>query len=82
MQKKILSEVIEILVSKLKNVSSAIINGETKLVELEINSFEFIEIIVAYETAFDFEFDDDKIIFDAFPTVLSIAEYIESKYKG
>lgn len=49
------------------------------LSDLNINSITFIKTIVALESAFDFEFDDEKLLFTAFPTIGSMIEYVESK---
>jgi len=52
---------------------------ETEFVNIEINSIIFIKIVVALEEAFDFEFDDEKLLIAEFPTVKSIVEYVEAK---
>lgn len=79
MEDKILNEVINIIRGKLKDGSHITLDRNTILSELDINSITFIEIVVAMELAFDFEFDDEKLLFTAFPTISSMTEYVESK---
>ena len=74
-----LDRIINIVNSKLKEAVEILLVGDSSLAELGINSITFIEIIVAIEAEFEFEFDDEKLLFDAFPTILSFAEYVESK---
>lgn len=44
-----------------------------------IDSITFIKIVVALEESFNFEFDDEMLLFTAFPTIKSMVEYVESK---
>lgn len=76
---KVLSEVTNIILGKLKDNPNMVLESNTVLSELDINSITFIEIVVALEAAFDFEFDDEKLLFSALPTISSLAEYVESK---
>lgn len=55
------------------------INLDSNLLELNIDSIMFIKIIVSIEEAFHFEFDDEMLLFSAFPKVKSIVKYVESK---
>jgi acyl carrier protein len=79
MQDKVLNEVKNLIRGKLNEKPNMILDSNTVLSELDINSITFVEIVVALEASFDFEFDDEKLHFSAFPTILSMAEYIESK---
>jgi len=49
------------------------------LIAIGFDSITFIKTIVALENEFDFEFDDDKLLFTEFPTIKSMVEYVESK---
>lgn len=46
-----------------------------------VDSITFIKIIVALESEFDFEFDDEMLLITKFPTLKSMIEYVESKVK-
>ena len=41
-----------------------------------------MEIIVALETAFDFEFDDDMLLMATLPDITAMTEYIERKLEN
>lgn len=77
LQQKALDVIISNLTeseSELQNVSANMF-----LSDLKINSITFVKTIVALESAFDFEFEDEKLLFTAFPTIGSMIEYVESK---
>jgi len=70
----------------LEMISSAL--SENKLVDISLDtafssagldSMIFIKIVVALETEFEFEFDDEKLLITEFPTVRSMVEYVEFK---
>ena len=79
MEDKVLNEVINIIKDKLKNGSNLTLDGNKTLSDLDINSITFIEIVVALESAFEFEWKDEKLLFTAFSTVSSMAEYVASE---
>lgn len=43
------------------------------------DSIDFINIVVALEDEFNFDFDEEKLIPSAFPTIRSLTTYVESK---
>jgi len=47
--------------------------------QLDIDSITFIKIVVALESEFDFEFDDEMLLITKFPTVKTMIEYVELK---
>lgn len=55
---------------------------DSKLSDVGIDSITFMKIVVSLEETFDFEFDDDMLIYTAFPSIKSMAEYVESKTDG
>ncbi len=55
------------------------VTPEMELEKIEINSIGFIKIIVAIETEFDFEFEDEKMLFSAFPKIEDIIHYTKLK---
>lgn len=72
---------IDIIQSCLEDKCDKKICLEDELSALDINSITFISIIVAIENAFDFEFDDEMLLFTVFPTVKSMIDYVETKIK-
>lgn len=52
---------------------------DTDLSGVGIDSITFIKIIVSLEAEFDFEFDDEMLLFTAFPTLRVMIDYVESK---
>lgn len=52
---------------------------DTDLSGVGIDSITFIKIVVSLEAEFDFEFDDEMLLFSAFPTLRVMVEYVESK---
>ena len=52
---------------------------EDILQNLEVNSITFIQIIVALENEFDFEFEDEKLLFAEFPAIKDIVDYVISR---
>lgn len=48
----------------------------TQLSYLDINSVDFIKIIIEIENTFDFEFDDDVLAPGAFQTIQDVYDYI------
>jgi Phosphopantetheine attachment site. len=79
MKDNVLNEVINIIRSKLKKGEKFSLDGNTILSELDINSITLIEIVVALESTFKFEWADEKLLSTAFSTILSMAEYVESE---
>jgi len=52
------------------------ISQDGKIKDLDIVSMDFIKIVVALETAFDFEFDDDKLNVRGFTILQDLINYI------
>lgn len=74
LQQKIFSIIISNLSEPMQNVSM-----DTLLSDLGMNSITFIKTIVNLEAAFEFEFDDEKLLITAFSNICSMVEYVESK---
>lgn len=51
----------------------------TDLSVIGIDSITFVQIIVALENEFDFEFDEEMLFIEKFPTIKSLVEYVELK---
>jgi acyl carrier protein len=68
--------VFEVITETLKEQTLNLIE-ETSLVELGINSINYISIIVALENRFDMEFEDDMLGIKSFENIKQIIEYIK-----
>lgn len=55
------------------------IDFESAIESLKISSLVFIKIVVFLEMEFDIEFEDEKIIPDAFATVQELFDYVYAK---
>jgi len=71
--KRIVVENLDILAESIEN------RPEATLQEIGVNSISFIKIVVAIEAEFKFEFDDENLDFNKFPTLNSIVSYTERK---
>lgn len=74
------NRVIEIVQTNIEN--QRVIDAEAQFSELPINSIEFIKIVIELETEFDFEFEDNKLLFSEFQTVQSMIDYVLKRTEG
>lgn len=72
-------EVIAATLSESLEIPVESIKIDESLSELNLDSINFVKLVIALEAEFDFEFDDDKLLISEFPTVLSLVEYVEEK---
>lgn len=71
--------ILEVIINTLQEKpNSVVIDSTTKLIDIDIDSITFIQIIVQLENSFNVAFEDDKLLFSAFPTVGSMVAYVES----
>lgn len=75
LQKKIYAQIK----SNLEETVFPNVTIDTALSSVGIDSITFVKIVVSLEEAFDFEFDDEMLLFTAFPTLRSMINYVESK---
>lgn len=73
-QKKAFKVITSTLDSKIKDVTL-----KTAFGGAAVDSITFINIVVALESEFDFEFDDDMLLLTKFDTIKSMLEYVEIK---
>ena len=52
---------------------------ETNLKDLGIDSISFIKIVVAIETEYEIEFEDEQLDANEFTTLGALAAYVESR---
>lgn len=72
-------KVINIICQAITLESDIVITVDTLLSDLPFDSIKFIKMVVALENEFDFEFDDEKLLFTQFQTVKSLIEYVNFK---
>ncbi|MBU5265935.1 acyl carrier protein [Virgibacillus proomii] len=78
MSERILNKLLKIFREELgENINVASIKGEDEINSLGINSVSFIKVLVAIESAFDFEFNDEDLISERFVTINDLVQYIE-----
>lgn len=66
------------------SIDEKIVNGislDADFSSVGMDSISFIKIVVALECEFNFEFDDERLLIDAFPTIKSMIEYVDAKIK-
>lgn len=76
-----ISEEISKIISNVLNLNGTF-EKNTNLIELGVDSIAFIEIVVAIEERYGFEFDDFMLNHENFGTILKISEYVKTKIKG
>ena len=52
------------------------INVESTMVDIVVNSLEYIKVIVKLEEKYGIEFEDFALDYNYFPTIKSLADYI------
>lgn len=65
--------------SIIRQVIGRDVDMDDDFTQSDIDSITFIGIVVALESAFHFEFDDEKLLITEFPKIKSIVKYVESK---
>jgi acyl carrier protein len=73
------SKVLNIISGRLDERFRAKVAADSLLSDLSIDSITFIKIVVALEAEFNFEFDDEMLIFSAFPTAQTMIDYVKTK---
>jgi acyl carrier protein len=71
-------------VIKQKINKSATINDDTTLVEVGIDSIDFINMVIALEEEFDIRFEDMQLIYDNYETLgqlVSVVQQVIEKKK-
>lgn len=54
-------------------------HDERKLSEMGVNSIVFIKVVVALESTFDFEFDDEALDYSKFEYFQQLCDYVKQK---
>lgn len=71
------NKVLDIIIQNFDDKASSCVSIDSNF--SEVDSITFIKIVVALETEFDFEFDDEMLLINNFPTVKSMVEYVMAK---
>ena len=74
-------EVIAATLSESLEIPAESVRIDEPLSEINLDSINFVKLVIALETEFDFEFDDDKLLISEFPTVSSLVDYVEEKVR-
>ena len=74
------AKIFQVIASNL-NSEIGDVTLETGFSDAGVDSITFIKIVVALESEFYFEFDDEMLLITAFPTIKSMIEYVETKVK-
>ena len=69
-------KVMNIIYQAVEPYNDIVITVDTLFSDLPFDSIKFIKMVVSIESEFDFEFDDEKLLF---PTVKSVIEYVNLK---
>ena len=75
----VIHKVVATLQTLLPGRSISIESMEQPLSQYAIDSMMFVSLVVALESEFGFDFDDDHLVVSAFSTVGSLAAYITEK---
>lgn len=73
------NKVIEIIKRAVNIPKETNLNLETPINNLQINSLNFLKIIVDIEEEYDIEFDDEELNFEEFNTIKAFVEHIKEK---
>lgn len=65
------------LISDMTGQKNNKLSGSTTLTELGLDSITFIKLIVNLEEMFDFEFDDNMLLFTAYPNIQTMIDYVD-----
>lgn len=73
-------KIVEIMVAH-SNVNNAkeYLNTEDDLTKLGMNSISYIKTVVALESEFGFEFDDEALDYNKFTSLESLCGYVEQQ---
>ena len=72
-------EIFEFICNTLPIKDKDCITINTSLIDIGVDSIDYIKLIVELESAYNFIFDDEKLINTKFTTIKSLIEYIKSK---
>lgn len=73
MKERILKQMQDVI-----NEKSIVLYSDSVLSDV-LDSITFIKMVVALESEFNFEFDDEMLLITKFPTTDSMIKYVESK---
>lgn len=75
---KLSSVGVRILEVVMDNMELKQLSLEAELKLLGMDSITFIKIVVAIEDEFGFEFEDEMLLSEKFPTVIALIDYVEN----
>ena len=78
---EIQQEIISIIKQNLNDYLDTDIKLDMNLSDFGIDSVMFVKIIVEIESVFNFEFDNEKLLFTAFPKIIDLINYVSDMVK-
>ena len=69
--------ILDIIKSIVNNPEKTDITLNTELSALQVNSIDFIRIVIAIEDQFSIQFEDEMLLFSEFPTIKSLVNYVD-----
>ncbi len=74
-ENNLLQEIIDIIVETLE-VEEDLLNENTRFADLDVDSLDLVNLVVAFEKKYDFEIPDNEI--KNLQTVKDVVDYVES----
>lgn len=79
----IISKIACIIIEQLDvNIKIEDVNADSKLIDLGVNSYNYIKVICVLEDEFDINFDDENLDVANYKTVRTLAEGVSSMLEG
>ncbi len=74
-ENNLLQEIIDIIVETLE-VDEKLLNANTRFADLDVDSLDLVNLVVAFEKKYNFEIPDNEI--KNLQTVQDVVDYVES----
>ena len=78
MNKTVEANILEIVQKQIGEDNDLIVTSDSQLEDLNIDSLDFIEIIIAAEDSFNIEFTDDALYMGKFTFLSDLINYVDS----
>ena len=72
-------QILEVIKKNLDKIKADKINPMTEFSNNGLDSIDYLEVAVKLEQVFDFQFEDNKLVFGNFNNILSMTQYVESR---
>ena len=71
------ANILNIIKANLDDKIIPTISMDKRFSSIGVGSIALLNIVVALESFYNIEFEDDKLVFSAFPTVQSLVDYVK-----